>query len=70
MALPGLMAGGVIFESIFSWYGMGRYMLQSINSFDYPAVQAVLFMQGLVAAVSLYALDIAIMYTDPRVRLR
>jgi len=49
---------------------MGRYMLQSINSFDYPAVQAVLFMQGLVAAASLYALDIAIMYTDPRVRLR
>jgi peptide/nickel transport system permease protein len=70
MALPGLMAGGVIFESIFSWYGMGRYMLQSIEGFDYPAVQAVLFMQGLVAAVSLYVLDIAIMYADPRVRLR
>jgi peptide/nickel transport system permease protein len=70
MGLPGLMAGGVIFESIFSWYGMGRYMLQSINSFDYPAVQAVLFLQGLIAAASLYLLDIAIVYVDPRVRLR
>lgn len=70
MSLPGIFAGGVITENIFSWYGTGRYMFQAINNFDYPAVQAMLFVTGVVTAICLYVLDIAIAYVDPRIRLR
>ena len=70
LALPGIVSGGVIIENIFSWYGTGRYLFQAISAFDYPAVQAMLFIITVFTAISLWFLDIAIAYLDPRVKLR
>lgn len=64
-----LLAGAIITETIFSWPGIGRLLIQAINTRDYPLVQ------GCVLAISIsYVLiniitDIAYSYIDPRIKL-
>lgn len=67
---PGIISGAVIAETIFSWYGVGRWLFDAAMQFDYPVVQAVLFIQVVLTVISLYIADIVIALIDPRVRLR
>ncbi len=70
LSLPGVFSGGIITETIFSWYGLGLYFYQALTGLDYPAVQALLFIIAIVTAISLYLTDVVIAYLDPRVRLK
>jgi peptide/nickel transport system permease protein len=70
LALPGIVSGAVITETVFSWYGVGRWLFEASTQFDYPVVQGVLFIEILLTVVSLYIADIVIAVVDPRVRLR
>lgn len=70
LALPGIVSGAVITETIFSWYGVGRWLFEASTQFDYPVVQGVLFISILLTVVSLYIADLLIALADPRVRLR
>ncbi|MCD6445139.1 ABC transporter permease [Candidatus Bathyarchaeota archaeon] len=70
LALPGIVSGAVITETIFSWYGVGRWLFEASLQLDYPVVQAVLFISVVLTIVSLYIADIVIAIVDPRVRLR
>ncbi len=64
----GLMGGAVLTETIFSWPGLGTYIVQAVSARDYPAVQgAVIFVALIVALVSLIV-DIFYSYVDPRIR--
>jgi peptide/nickel transport system permease protein len=63
-----LLAGAVLTETVFSWPGMGRYLVERISARDYTAVQgAIVIFALLVAAISL-AVDIVYSLVDPRVR--
>jgi len=70
LSIPGVFSGGIITETIFSWYGLGLYFYQALTGLDYPAVQALLFIIAIVTAISLYLTDVVIAYLDPRVRLK
>ena len=70
LEFPGIVSGAVIAETIFSWYGVGRWLFDAAMQFDYPVVQAVLFIQIVLTVISLYIADIVIALIDPRVRLR
>jgi len=70
LSVPGVISGWIITETVFSWFGLGLYAFQALTSYNYPAIQAVLFMQAVLTAISLYIADIAIAYLDPRVRFR
>jgi peptide/nickel transport system permease protein len=64
-----LVGGQVIVETIFSWPGMGREMVEAVNGFDYPMLQgAFLLIAALVIAVNAIS-DLLYAYLDPRVRL-
>ena len=68
--LATLLGGAVITETIFSWPGIGRLVVDSIRSRDYPVVQAaVLIVASLYVAVNL-VVDIAYAYLNPTVRIR
>lgn len=68
LQIPILVGGTVILESIFGVPGMGRYLLFSIGSLDYPVVQAiVLIIAGAVVLTNL-AVDLTYAYLDPRIR--
>ena len=61
------LTGSILTETIFSWPGLGRYVVNAISRRDLPAIQgAVLFLSGVFVIVNLLA-DIAYAKTDPRV---
>ena len=62
-----LIGGTVIFESIYGFPGMGKYLLDSVQRRDYPAVQGVALVYG--TCVVLVNLAVEMLYTriDPRV---
>lgn len=63
-----LMAGAILTETIFSWPGIGKWMLDSISRRDYPVVQGgLLLIAGLVMAVNL-VVDLLYGLINPRIR--
>ena len=64
----GLILGSVIVETIFSWPGIGRLVIESFFFRDYPVVQVfVLFVTFLVVTLNLIV-DIVYAFIDPRIR--
>lgn len=62
-----LLSGAVLTETIFSLPGLGRLMVDSILSRDYPVVQAgALFIAALFVAVNL-VVDLSYAVLDPRI---
>ncbi|MCF6266353.1 MAG: ABC transporter permease subunit [Desulfuromusa sp.] len=63
-----LMAGAILTETIFSWPGVGKWMLDSIYRRDYPSVQGgILLISCLVIFVNL-TVDILYGVANPRIR--
>ena len=63
-----LIAGAILTETIFSWPGIGKWMIDSISRRDYPAVQSgLLLIAGLVMAVNLLV-DLTYGLINPRIR--
>ena len=63
------VGGVVLVEVVFSWPGLGTYAYNAMLSADYPAVQGFVLVTTLAHAVIYLAVDIAIAWIDPRVRL-
>ncbi len=68
--IPGLLAGTVIMEQIFALPGMGRLMLDAINTRDYPVISGVNVIMASLALVCIVLTDISYAYVDPRIRYR
>ncbi len=68
LQLPILVGGAVIMENIFALPGLGRLMLDALQSRDYPVVQGTnLFFATGVVLLNLL-IDLIYPYLDPRVR--
>ena len=63
-----LLAGAVLTETVFSWPGMGSYLVQRISTRDYTAVQSVITVFALLVALISLAVDVIYSLVDPRVR--
>lgn len=62
------LTGSILTETIFSWPGIGRYVVMAISRRDLPAVQgAVLFLSVVFVLVNLIT-DLAYQRADPRLR--
>jgi peptide/nickel transport system permease protein len=68
LSLPGLISGSFIFETIFSWPGMGRLGYEAIMSYDYPVVMGVSVMATLLTLIGIFISDITYALVDPRIR--
>ena len=63
-----LMAGAVLTETIFSWPGVGKWLIESISRRDYPALQGgVMLISAIVIGVNLLV-DLAYGLVNPRIR--
>lgn len=63
-----LLAGAILTETIFSWPGIGRYVVKAVQMRDYPAVQGcVLFFAFMFVVVNLIT-DVLYAYIDPRIK--
>ena len=63
-----LIGGAIVTESIFAWPGVGRLAYEGIMSRDYPLVQAVILMKGVLIIFINFVVDIMYSYVDPRIR--
>jgi ABC-type dipeptide/oligopeptide/nickel transport system permease component len=62
------LTGSILTETIFSWPGIGRYVVNAISRRDLPAIQgSVLFLSTVFVLVNLIT-DLAYAKADPRVR--
>ena len=68
LQLGSLLAGTVITETVFSWDGIGRLLVESIEKRDYPVTQACVLAVALVYVLVNLATDIVYTKIDPRVR--
>ncbi|SDK17558.1 peptide/nickel transport system permease protein [Methylophilus rhizosphaerae] len=68
LQMGSLLAGAVITETIFSWNGIGRLLVDSIEKRDYPVTQACVLVVALSYVLINQATDIAYRWLDPRTR--
>ena len=69
LILPGLIGVSVIFESIFSWPGMGRMAYEAILARDYPIILTVNFISAVLVLAGTFISDLLYLVVDPRIRL-
>ncbi len=62
------LGGAMITETIFSWPGVGRLMVDGINKYDRPVVIGCVIMLCIMVSVMNLLVDIFYAYLDPRIR--
>ena len=63
-----LLAGAILTETIFSWPGIGKWMVDSVSRRDYPVIQSgLLIIAGIIMLVNLIV-DVLYGLVNPRIR--
>jgi ABC-type dipeptide/oligopeptide/nickel transport system permease component len=68
LQMGSLLAGTVITETIFSWDGIGRLLVESIEKRDYPVTQACVLVVALSYVLVNLLTDMLYRFADPRVK--
>ena len=68
LQMGSLLAGTVITETIFSWDGIGRLLVESIEKRDYPVTQACVLVVALSYVLVNQVTDLVYRLADPRVK--
>src|ERR1051325_5590996 len=68
LMLPGIVAGSVFVETIFGWPGIGRLMVRSITTRDYPVVMGCTAAYALLVIVANLVAELLLPWADPRLR--
>ena len=59
----------VVIEVIFNWPGVGQLLYDGLSNRDFPMVQGVVLMSGLMIVLLNFTIDVLYGYVDPRIRL-
>ena len=65
-----LLAGAILTETIFSWPGIGKWMVDSIFRRDYPVVQGGLLLVALIVMIVNLIVDLLYGLINPKIRKR
>ena len=68
MQTGSLLAGAVLTETIFSWPGIGKWLIDSIARRDYPVVQTAILMSASIFIGVNLLVDILYTVVNPRIR--
>lgn len=63
------IGGQVVVETVFSWPGMGKAMVDAALQHDYPVAQAAFFLMAAVVILLNFLTDLSYSLLDPRIRL-
>lgn len=63
-----LLAGAVLTETVFAWPGLGRLLYDSLSARDYPMIQGVILIFGLLYILVNLVVDLIYAFVDPRIR--
>lgn len=68
-AIPGIIGGALITETIFSWPGVGRTTYSAVLTQDYPVIMCAVIIVSLTTIIGYLLSDILYALIDPRIRL-
>ncbi len=68
LQVGGLLAGAVITETVFSWNGVGRWVVEAIQDHDYFVVQSSILIFALIFLVVNLVVDVGYAFLNPRIR--
>ena len=66
LILSGMLGGSIIVETVFGWPGLGIALVQAIANKDYPLIQGIILVVGMLAAVLTVLIDAVLGILDPR----
>jgi peptide/nickel transport system permease protein len=69
MSVGFILGGLILTELVFSYPGLGFYLIRSVMASDYPLMQALFFMITLTVLVANFIVDLLYVRLDPRVRV-
>jgi dipeptide transport system permease protein len=64
-----LFTGAILTETIFSWPGVGKWLIEAINRRDYPVLQGGMLLLGVVVMLVNLLVDVAYGVINPRIRV-
>lgn len=70
MQFAGLLGGSVITETVFSWPGVGRLIVQSITNNDFMVVEATVILLACAFVVINFIVDVLYCVINPRIRMQ
>jgi peptide/nickel transport system permease protein len=68
MALPMLVTGAMITETVFGWPGVGPYFVNAVRGLDYPVIMAILLLSSSLVLIGNLLSDILYCLIDPRIK--
>jgi len=63
------IAGVIQTETVFGWPGVGRLMYSSVMARDYPVLQGLFLLFGVVLVLANLVVDLIYGYIDPRIKV-
>lgn len=61
------IGGNVIIETVFSWPGLGKLLVNAVSNSDYPLAQGAFFLIAIIMVLMNFIADILYNFLDPRV---
>ena len=68
ISLANIFGGSVVIENVFSIPGVGNYMIQAINTRDYPIIEGSVIFLAFIFALCMLLVDLAYAFVDPRIK--
>jgi len=68
MQLGSLLAGSIVVETVFSWPGIGRLMISTLSSRDYPVIQVAVAITATAYVLLNLGVDLLLGVLNPRIR--
>ena len=68
LQLGSLLGGAMLTETVFAWPGIGKYTVDCILTSDFPVVQGVVLLIGVIFVIINLVVDIIYAYLDPRIK--
>jgi ABC-type dipeptide/oligopeptide/nickel transport system permease component len=70
MIIGDIFSGSIVIEQVFTIPGLGRLLIASITSRDYPLIQTLVVYIACIVVLANTLVDIAIQIIDPRIRVK
>ncbi|MGG4488567.1 nickel ABC transporter permease [Metabacillus idriensis] len=70
VSIGSLLGGTVIIEVIFSYQGLGKFVIDAIMKRDYPVIQGYILIMGILVVSINLLVDLSYRYLDPKIRIK
>ncbi|MEM8788387.1 MAG: ABC transporter permease, partial [Pseudomonadota bacterium] len=70
VSVGALIGGAPLIEAIFTWPGLGAYLLEALSARNYPVIQAYVLIAALSYVTAALLIDLVALILDPRLRDR